>query len=228
MPAQEAPTKPKPVPGQGTAESVNGPGKPPPGSTPPIAESQPAAPANSAPAPDSPSAASTEPTTRPRDVDYTIEFVDDLPGQPTSEHGRPSVFEERIADIKADPAKHKKWARLASYRNGSAGAAAANVLRQRHGEPYVEGLAVETRRVDDRTLLFVQYDPSRVEEGGKERWERVLAERKAKNAERRAARKAEESKAVPSTSAASAPTSTGAASTGTASPVAPSQPPATS
>ena len=208
MPAQEAPTKPKPVPGQGTAESVNGPGKPPPGSTPPVAS-------DTAPAPDSSSAADTSPTTRPRDVDYTIEFVDDLPGQPTSESsGRPSVFEDRIADIKADPAKHKKWARLASYRNGSAGAAAANVLRQRHGEPYVEGLAVETRRVDDRTLLFVQYDPSRVEEGGKERWERVLAERKAKNAERRAARKAGEGAPSPST--------------GTFSPVAPSQPPATS
>jgi hypothetical protein len=210
-PANEAPTKSAPVPTGSTAASLNGPGQP-----------QPASATKQPPAPQPAVDQSTPPTDETdgkknvqRDVDYTIEFLDDLPGESTGGQGRPSVFEDRIDELKSDPAKQRKWARLASYKNASAAAAAANVLRQRHGLPYVEGLHVETRKVDGRTLLFVKMDPSAAEEGGKERWNKAEAERKAKLAQKRAEREAE--KAKTGTASVADPVAAGTAAADTAS-----------
>ena len=73
------------------------------------------------------------------------------------------------------------------------GAIAAATLRNRHGDVYVEGWQFATRKVDEgtRTGLFVCYEPGKVEQGGRKRFEKVQAEAKAKRAAAKAAKNGE-------------------------------------
>ena len=133
---------------------------------------------------------------KPRNVNYTLVVVDDLP---EVEVTRRSSLEDNIDKILAADAEGKldrtKFCRIGSYFNGSAASAAANVLRKRHGDRItVDGFAFQTKRADEdgeiRTGLFVKYDPEQIVEGEKEAFQQRLKDRAAKTAERRAARKA--------------------------------------
>lgn len=140
--------------------------------------------------------ATTKRVQKPRDVDYTLEIVDDLPDLDVQ---RRSPLTDQINKIINTPASHNHFVRIASYANGSAASAAANVLRQKHGDTEaVEGWTFRPRRADreitnedgsttmePRTGLFARYNPDAVVPGAKEDWDVRLKERKAKNEERR-------------------------------------------
>jgi hypothetical protein len=140
---------------------------------------------------------------KPRDVEYTLEIVDDLPDLDTN---RRKPLTDQIEKIVATPESHGKFVRMASYANASAASAAANGLRQKYGDKEaVLGWKFVPRRVDDitvqkngqdvteaRTVLFVRYTPEAVVEGEHEAFKARLEERKAKNAQRRAEKKAAE------------------------------------
>ena len=129
---------------------------------------------------------------RPRDVDYTLEIVDDLPD---IEVQRRSPLEDQIDRIVQTPASHGKYVRIGSYANGSAASAAANVLRKRHGDKAaVDGLELRVKRTESdgvpRTGLFVKYDPEQIIPGERELFEKRLNDREAKVAAKRAEREA--------------------------------------
>lgn len=132
---------------------------------------------------------------KPRDVDYTLEIVDDLPDMTVT---RRSTLEDQIDRIVATEASHGKVVRISSYANGSAASAAANVLRQRHGDkPAVDGFFIKPARYEAndgkwRTGLFVKYDPSVIVPGERERFEQRMKDREARNAQKRAERAAAE------------------------------------
>lgn len=124
----------------------------------------------------------TKRTQKPRDVNYTLEIVDDLP---EAEIQRRSPLEDQLDKIVDTPAAHGKWVRIASYANGSAASAAANVLRKRHGDKEaVEGWTVRTKRADEdgevRTGLFVRFNPEGVVAGAREDFDQRMQERRAK------------------------------------------------
>ena len=132
---------------------------------------------------------------KPRDVNYTLEIVDDLP---ELEVARRSPLEDQIAKIVDTDEAHGRFVRIASYANGSAASAAANQLRKRHGDTEsVDGFTIRTKReMDDnggepRTGLFVRFNPNAIVPGGHEDFQLRLAEREAKVQARREAREAE-------------------------------------
>lgn len=134
---------------------------------------------------------------KPRDVDYTLEVVEDLPD---IEIIRRSPLNDQIEKILAKDAAgendRSKFSRISSYANGSAASAAANVLRQKLGDkPAVGGFLVATKRYDTddgkpRTGVFVKYDPSLIVPGEHELFVKRMEERNRKNQERAAQRKA--------------------------------------
>jgi hypothetical protein len=129
----------------------------------------------------------TKRSQKPRDVDYTLEIVDDLP---ESAMQRRSPLEDQIDRIVATPDSHGRFVRIGSYANGSAASAAANVLRKRHGDkPTVDGYEIRTARSDvngtPRTGLFVKYDPNVIIPGERDQFEQRLKDREAKVNERR-------------------------------------------
>lgn len=132
---------------------------------------------------------------KPRDVDYTLEVVDDLPEIAIQ---RRSPLNDQIDSIVADEEKHGKYVRIGSYANGSAASAAANVLRKKHGDKaIVDGFEIRVKRTDveggvPRTGLFVKYDPSLIVPGEREMFEKRLQAREEKVAARRAEREAAE------------------------------------
>lgn len=130
---------------------------------------------------------------KPRDVDYTLEIVDDLPDLAVQ---RRSPLEDQIEKIVEEPRSHGKYVRIGSYANGSAASAAANVLRKRHGDKAaVDGFEIRVKRADKdgqpRTGLFVKYDPKSIIEGEREAFEQRLKIREEKVIARRAERAAE-------------------------------------
>jgi hypothetical protein len=129
-----------------------------------------------------------------RDVDYTLEIVDDLPDL---EVQRRSPLKDQISRIMNTPASHGQFVRIASYANGSAASAAANQLRKEHGDSeIVDGWTVRTRRsdrevdgvVEPRTGLFVRFNPDAVVPGERDAFNTRMKERAAKLDERRALR----------------------------------------
>lgn len=130
---------------------------------------------------------------KPRDVNYTLEVVDDLPDLDVQ---RRSPLEDQIEKIVGEARVHGKYVQIGDYANGSAASAAANVLRKRHGDKAaVDGFEVRVRRSDKdgqiRTGLFVKYDPQSMIPGEREEFDKRAKAREAKIAERRAAREAE-------------------------------------
>jgi hypothetical protein len=131
---------------------------------------------------------------KPRDVDYTLEIVDDLPDL---EVQRRSPLEDQIKRIIDTPESHNRFVRIASYANGSAASAAANQLRKRHGDKEaVDGYTVRTKRLateDDaepRTGLFVRFNPDAIVPGARDEFDTRMKEREQKIESRRAERAA--------------------------------------
>jgi hypothetical protein len=136
---------------------------------------------------------------KPRDVNYTLEIVDDLPDLDVQ---RRSPLEDQIATIVATADAHERFVRIASYANGSAASAAGNQLRKRHGDSEaVDGFTIRTKREaaqngePSRTGLFVRFNPNAIVPGGREDFERRSKEREARNEVRRQAREAEKAEA---------------------------------
>lgn len=124
---------------------------------------------------------------KPRDVDYTLDVLDgDIPD---SEIVRRSPLEDQLDKVKGNAEYHGKWVRIGSYANGSAATAAANVLRKRHGDvAAVEGWSVKPKRSeDDRTFLYVKFEPGAIVEGARAEFEQRLKDRAAKYAAKKAA-----------------------------------------
>jgi hypothetical protein len=131
---------------------------------------------------------------KPRNVDYTLEVVDDLPDL---EVQRRSPLKDQISRITNTPGSHGQFVRIASYANGSAASAAANGLRKELGDTeIVDGWTVRTRRsdqevngvVEPRTGLFVRFNPDAVVPGERDAFNTRMKERAAKLDERRALR----------------------------------------
>lgn len=128
---------------------------------------------------------------KPRDVDYTLEIVDDLPDLDVQ---RRSPLEDQIEKIITEPRSHGKFVRIGSYANGSAASAAANVLRKRHGDKAaVDGFDIRVRRADKdgetRTGLFIRYNPDAVIPGAREDFEKRMKDREDSLAKRRDAKR---------------------------------------
>lgn len=131
------------------------------------------------------------------DVNYTLEIVDELP-----EGGRPGGFGQSPLEVQlnkvreavqADPSVAGKWMLIGRYGKPTAGSAAANVLRIRHGRDIsVEGYEFAVRPIDggENRGLFVRYDPSRIVDGAKAEHERFEKERLARLERQRAEREA--------------------------------------
>jgi hypothetical protein len=124
---------------------------------------------------------------KPRDVDYTLEIVDDLPDLDVQ---RRSPLEDQIEKIVSEERSHGKFVRIGSYANGSAASAAANTLRKRHGDKAaVDGFDIRVRRADKdgepRTGLFVRYDPSNIVAGAREDFEKRMQTKEDTLAKRR-------------------------------------------
>jgi hypothetical protein len=136
-----------------------------------------------------------------RNVDYTLEIVDELPDRPFRTSPLEDSLDKIIAIYNDTPEKLKdkdgnaRWVVIGRYDNSTAAGAAANVLGQRHGKSVnVEGWEFTTRRIDegDKTGLFVKYTPESIVPGAKDEWESKEKARKASLAEKRAAKKAAE------------------------------------
>jgi hypothetical protein len=132
---------------------------------------------------------------KPRDVNYTLEIVDDLPDLDVA---RRSPLEDQIAKIVDTPDAHGRFVRIASYANGSAASAAGNQLRKRHGDTEaVDGFTIRTKREvsenggEPRTGLFVRFSPNAIVPGGREDFEKRMAAREARVQENRDKREQE-------------------------------------
>lgn len=131
-----------------------------------------------------------------KNVKYETLVMDDLPERPP----RGSQIEEKLAEIKADTAARGKYACIAQYGQPTAATAAANILRKRHGKPEVAGWWFGTRKVklegesEERTGLFVSYDPSRIVAGAAEVHAKEKAERERAAADKRAKQKADKAR----------------------------------
>lgn len=139
----------------------------------------------------------TKRTQKPRDVDYTLEIVDDLPDLDVQ---RRSPLEDQIEKIITEPRSHGKFVRIGSYANGSAASAAANVLRKRHGDKSsVDGFDIRVRRADKdgepRTGLFVRFNPDAIIPGAREDFEKRMQDRENTLAKKREVRKVQDAKA---------------------------------
>lgn len=128
-----------------------------------------------------------------RRVEYgELQVMDELPNRPVKQ----SPIQDLLGQIKSDSAKHGKWVGIAKYENGSAATAAANVERQRKGKDQtISGWAFATRRVDEgeNTMLFANFDPSKIDGTAEERHQRHqtwLDERKARSEKLKAEREA--------------------------------------
>lgn len=139
----------------------------------------------------------------PRDASYVLEIVDDIPQRTIEKSPLEPTLEKIAADYEAQKAAGNEkpiTAIIALYGKPSACTAAANVLRQRHGTQDVEGWRFETRHVDrkdpetgeevTKTALFVNYDPTKMVPGGREAWDKKMADREKKLEAKRAAKTA--------------------------------------
>jgi hypothetical protein len=127
------------------------------------------------------------------DVTYEFEVVGVLP----EKEFRSSQLEEAVQKVK-DTVAHGEAVVIASYANRTAASAAANVLRKRHGPPEAHGFKFECHRIEDRSKLFVVYNPAwatpegatlhqKMRQAEKERLSKTAAARREKkNAERAA------------------------------------------
>lgn len=125
-----------------------------------------------------------------KNVRYETIVMDELPERPP--HG--SKIEDAVQALRNDPARRGKYVCIAQYAQPTAATAAANILRKRHGWPEVAGLWFGTRKVagengeEDRTGLFVQFDPSKVKPGEAEKHAKEKAEREAAAKQKKAAK----------------------------------------
>lgn len=124
------------------------------------------------------------------DVQYGfLETAEDIPGG--MGRGGGSKLNDLVDKIVADESMHKQAVLIASYAKKTAAGGAANVLRQRYGrDASVRGLTFATRRDrnqsadgEDRSGLWVYYDPSLVVEGQWEKHQKAEKVRKAKLAQ---------------------------------------------
>lgn len=103
-------------------------------------------------------------------VDYDLEFHDDLPVSNTSPGG--SVLEDQLRRIAGNLDNHApRWGRIAKYANPAAAHSSKNTLQRRHGSTAeVEGWRFEVRRVDNGQYagLFAQFDPKAAIPGKRE------------------------------------------------------------
>lgn len=143
----------------------------------------------------------TRKTPDPRQVNYTIEFVDELPGGENLDTRR-SPIEDNLAAIVANTDAHGRWVLIAQYGKPTAAAAAANVLRQKHGRDIsVEGWEFTNRKTTDTESgntfngLYVRYNPDAIVAGAKEQHDAWLKERDAELEARRVEREAAKAKA---------------------------------
>lgn len=169
-----------------------------------------------------------------RNVDYVLEIVDDIPERTIPRSPLEGTLEkivadyEKLAKVAAEQGKEAKpiTAIIALYEKPTACTAAANVLRQRHGTPDVEGWRFETRHVDrdvddgqggktkkQFTALYVSYDPTKMVPGGREAWDRKMKDREATLERKRAERKAAENGQTVGSAAAAQNTTTPASTT---------------
>lgn len=130
----------------------------------------------------------------PKDVKYDRKEFDDIPERAP----RGSVIEDQLGEIEADPSLHNRVFCIAQYLRPTAATAAANVARQRHGKPEANGWWFGTRKVKDdenpeqeRTGLFVKFNPSLATEEGARVHEQEKLERKAAAAAKAEAKRAE-------------------------------------
>lgn len=141
-----------------------------------------------------------EPKKYERHVEYGLQVFEELPPQGTGGGGRTSPFDDKMESIAGDTGLHGKPVCVAKYKNRTAAAAAANVLRQRHGStPDAKGWQFPVRKVQDngevKHGLFFIYDPKLVKKGA---WEQHVAKEEKRKADleaKRAAAKAEKAKA---------------------------------
>lgn len=142
---------------------------------------------------------------KPRDVDYSLEVLDgDIPD---AEIQRRSPLEDQLDKVRESSEYHNKWIRIGSYANGSAGTAAANVIRKRHGDKAeVEGWTIKPKRADDgRTHLYVRFTPGAIVEGARAAFEQRMKDRAAKYAAQKASRENGGKKDSAATTASNAP-----------------------
>lgn len=135
----------------------------------------------------------------PKDVQYGFDVVDALPEREL----RASVLEDAVEQIKLGAVEPGKAVIIARYKNRTAASAAANTLRKRHGQPDAEGFKFECHRVDDRSALFVVFDPSWITDEGVASHAAELKADKEKKAEQARARRANKAaeKAAPAPAA---------------------------
>lgn len=145
------------------------------------------------------------------DVAYTLEVVDELPegGRPGGSGQSPLEvqLEKVVKAVQEDTSKRGKWMLIGRYGKPTAGGAAANVLRIRHGRDMsVEGFEFAVRPLgggtDDRGL-FVRYDDTKIVDGAKAEHERSEAARLAKLEAKRNERSGAKENGSTSTSSAS-------------------------
>lgn len=160
-----------------------------------------------------------------RNVDYTLEIVDNVPEDTRA--GGARVFDIAMAQIVEQYEKGEgieddghtgKWRRIASYKVFSAASAAANVLRQRHGNVFaVEGwefrTATHSTPDGERKALLARYDPTQIVQGAKAAWETSEKDRKAKLAAAKTERANGGTKAKDASAAPAAPKAKEAAPT---------------
>jgi hypothetical protein len=118
-----------------------------------------------------------------KNVDYTLEMVDELPPKMDGDKGRSSVLTKQLETIAGTEAYIGKWVRIAKYDNSGGAQGAAGNLRARYGkDSTIEGWDFQVRRVDEGAMhgLFACFDPNRVVEGAKATWEEEKKVRLAK------------------------------------------------
>lgn len=133
-----------------------------------------------------------------KDVKYERLVVDDLPERPP----RGSQLEDALKEIQADSSLNGKYVCIAQYAQPTAATAAANICRKRHGKPEAYGWWFGTRKVtvdgEERTGLFVGFDPGRIKDGEAAKFETekaaYLARQKQKRDEKAAEAKAAKGK----------------------------------
>jgi hypothetical protein len=124
------------------------------------------------------------------EAELVIEEMEFLPPSP----GRTSKLQANLEVIKNE--HPGKWMVAAKYDKAGAASAAASTLRAKFGPAEANGWSFATRSIEsgNRTALFVNFDPSKIEPGKAEAWDRVRAEREAKRLEKKAEKEKSQAK----------------------------------
>lgn len=140
-------------------------------------------------------------TTRKNDVEYTPDndWTDSIPELDMSNRGRKGVYERLVNDVteavKKDSKLAKQWKPIARYGNSGSAQGAVMTLRAKYGRTAAEqGYQFVTRRIGDKSAVFVNFNPSAIVEGEKDRAEKQRAIEKAERQEKAAQKKAEAEK----------------------------------